>query len=425
MKKFLAVLAVFTLIAGVAFAETSLGGGFAYKAEIMKGDNIDGTDVQSGMGLVDGSLTARFSGDNWGGNLRFFAWPRKGWWQSYSAGPGGGTVYGKIWWKPIDQFRVQIGHNPDGDWDTQAIGGWGFTEGAQDFVAIDNWVVDNGALKTKLAGESDTDRDTRFDGYKEYFRIARQAGFSPKFDSIGITMSIYPADGVTINFGLPLTGGGHGDGSEALYRAMAYFNTNVGIQIGDIGKANLSFVGGEGLMENLKGNEKSAGTLYASFNLTKIENLGVDLGVKFPLPYKKNDDKTYADGTSIGLGVKYASGDFGVKFRAGLQLPGTDKGDSDKTSMLGFNVLPYISLLDGKLTAYLNTGLSFYLTKDSSDDDFTITGWFVNPYVKVPVGSLTFFAGLQLYGEAWSNEGPNAGDPLFKWAVPIGFTVGF
>ena len=429
MKKFLAVLVVFTLIAGVAFAEMNLGGQFGYQAVIAHGNSADGTDVMSAAKNRAKSLNVSFKGDTWGGMFRILG--------NTSGVQGdaywGNSPFGFAWWKPIDQFKLQIGCNPDGDWGAGAITGWGFLGEAQDYTALDNWI------KWDILNNLPEPYKGAKDGLTDLFAFARGTGFYGGYSATGVALSIYPADGVSIGIGLPLAGAdGKNDNFAApLYKSMAYFHFNAAVKIGDVGKLNLSFKGGEGLMENLKGdgNEKSPGNIYASFYLTQIENLGVDIGVDFPLPYTAKvgtTEATAVDSVKIGLGVKYESGDFGVKFRAGIGLPGSFDGDSDKQSMLSFNVLPYIKLLDGKMTAYLNAGLSLAL--DGENDDSNATSWYVNPYVKVPAGGINFYAGFQLYGFAFGDklaattpgtDGPFKDKNITLWAIPIGLQLYF
>jgi len=406
MKKFLAVLVVFTLIAGVAFADVSLGGSFGYAADVLKGDNNDAHDLASAQSSKAATLDLNFSGENYGGRVRLYGATTGPWWS--------GSPFAFAWWKPSDQFRFQIGHNPDGNFGAAQITGWGFLGSAQDYVAICN-------------DSDDLGTDVR--------KQVRKAGFYPGFSGVGALMSIYPADGVEVNFALPF-GKEHSDtdiGTATMkyptWRALAYFHTNVGIKIGDIGKVNLSFKGDEGLMKNLPGEEKGPGDIYLSFFLTAVENLRVDVGLDYPLPYNNDSDLLVAPGLKIGLGATYSAGDFGVKFRAGMVLPQAIDGKVPDATVSGtgtvsggdtqfaVNLLPYFNLLDGKLTAYLNTGLGIQSFKGQSDA--TIIDWYVNPYVRVPAGGLTFWAGFKLIGTGTKDKSTTA------WSIPIGVSVGF
>jgi len=320
------------------------------------------------------------------------------------------SYFAWLWWQPIDQLKIQMGKNPERDWGAAAITGWGLNAEAQDYVAIDKDSGDIGSA---------------------YF-AARNAGFYPGYEGTGVELSIYPSDGVAINIGLPFADGGGADGR--LYRGLSHLHINTKIDIGEVGKLNLSFEGGDGLWADY---DKSAGTVYASFFVTAIENLGVDLGVAYPLTYKEGNDTSSVAGINpkgphIGLGVKYDGGDFGVKFRAGMEMAGTkkvgDKAESTDESAFGVGVLPYFNL-EG-MTVFVNAGANLNMSK-AGDKDMTITRWFVNPYVLVPAGGLRFYAGLKLFGESWNEGGPykkkpgDAGEALTNWQLPIGFQLYF
>ena len=171
-------------------------------------------------------------------------------------------------------------------------------------------------------------------------------------------------------------------------------------------------------MKNLPGEEKGPGDIYLSFFLTAVENLRVDVGLDYPLPYNNDSDLLVAPGLKIGLGATYSAGDFGVKFRAAMVLPDATDGTvkDDNETLFAVNLLPYINLLDGKLTAYLNTGLGIQSFEGPKD---TYIEWYVNPYVRVPAGGLTFWAGFKLIGTGTKDKSTTA------WSIPIGVSVGF
>jgi len=403
MKKFLAVLVVLTLVAGAAFAELGFGGELGFKVDLAKGDTKEESYVTTGAGYTNARVDANLSGDSWGGKMRLLGGgtPSTGtWWV-------GGGPFAFLWWQPIDQLKIQMGRNMDSDWGAAQITGWGFNAEAQDYVAVD-----------KDSGQIGSD-----------YWTGRNAGFYPGYNGYGLGLSIYPAEGVAINIGLPFA-----DADPILYKNLAKIELNAQIQIGEVGKLNLSFEGDNGLFADYNA---SAGTVYGSFYVTAIENVGVDLGVAYPLTYKFGSDAASVAGINpkgphIGLGVKYDGGDFAVKFRAGMEMAGTtavgDKAESTDQSAIGFNILPSFNLEGMKV--FLNAGANLNMAK-VGDKDQTITRWFVNPYVLVPAGGLRFYAGLKLFGESWSEGGPykkpgaTEGEAVTNWALPIGFQLYF
>jgi len=411
MKRVLAIAVVFALVAGAAFAEISIGGGFGYSATIVESeysaDSNGGqaSEITSGAHEQGAQITANFSGEKFGGRVRIYALMTKGWWQSVDGdGNMKGAPFAHAWWKPVNMFKFQLGHNPDGDWGT-GITGWGFHAAAQNYVAIDD--------------------NVSWYGTNAFWRTARGTGFYGGFSDVGATLSVYPLSMLDINVGIPFSGTGHSDGDPAAYEVYRRLNVNVKYRLEGFGTANLSFIG-----KSQKIAGESAGDLYASFLLTAVEGLQVDLGVKFGLPYLayNYNQVDYEDGTvvmpsfGIGLGVTFAKGITGFKFRFGANLSSgrVDDGKDDATT-LGFVLMPYVNL--EKIQIYFNLGLGTYLPVP--DSNLTISkpavDWYVNPYVKVPAGGLNFWAGFKLYGVYASQNSSS----VLHWGVPIGVSVDF
>ena len=398
MKKLIAVAVVLVLVAGGVFADLSVGGSFGSKVDVMKGDNKDGSDVMGGQSIVSAHVDANFSSEKYGGRVRLFSFPQKGWWQNYSAeykapdDPDGqpsvgvsatGAPFAFVWWKPIDQFRIQVGTNPDGNWGAQQLGGWGMNGSAQDFVAVDN---DSGDAPG---------------GAPTPWRTARSAGFYGGFSNTGVLVSIYPTDIVDINFALPY-GNGKAGGDRKLEDIFKGFTANLVFKIDGIGRAYLSF------NSNPAG---SPGNLWASFYLTKIDGVLVDIGLGFFLP---DSDADKGDGLSIGLGARYTAGDFQFRFRAGATLAGY-AGDAKNPTTIGVAVMSYYNF--GSFRGFFNAGFGLSIP---SEGDSSL-GWYVNPYIQLPAGGLNFWAGVKLAGAS-----PGGGaDSIVVWQIPIGISVGF
>jgi hypothetical protein len=392
MKKIFAVLVVFAMIATVAFADTGWGGGFGYKIGLFGSDTSSDSEIGSYSAVTGADFSAWFGGDGYWGRVRFLADHMGNWW--------GGDPFAWVAFKPIDLLTIRVGHNPDGDYGFGKITGWGFNASAQDFVAIDNNSEDGG----------------------NFWKVARDTGFYGGYAGQGISFVVDPMDMLSIHFVLPFTAAPdehegwqypHWTGWWYTKEVFKRFQLGAVIRLTDIGEIGVAFKGAGGKNEDI-GQYNSFGNIYASFFLSAVENLGVDIGFDFGLPYNDDGDTKVQPGLAIGLGVTFGAGDFGVKFRAGAKVAGK-YGDAKNATEIGFGILPYYNL--GILTAFLNAGVGIAIP----DEGDNVTEWFVNPYVQVPVGGVTFWAGFKL-----CSDGIDAGDgKIVNWSVPIGFSVGF
>jgi len=161
------------------------------------------------------------------------------------------------------------------------------------------------------------------------------------------------------------------------------------------------------------------GTIFAYFGLSAVENLGLDVGIGFELPNSEDDDgNAIPNPFSVGLGVKYAAGAFGVKLRAVASFP---TEDSDGNELEPFKVvadlLPYYVIND-TARAFLGAGLGIASYKDDP-----VTGFYINPYIEIGnEWGPCFYAGFKL----WSDGKKNGDDPATtNWSVPIGIIVSF
>jgi len=390
MKKLIAISALFVLLATVAFAQPSVGGNFAAKVTIISGSSEEDSPLNGGASIEDANVSVNFAnGDGTaGGKVRLNGvGDAAGWW--------GGTPFAFAWWKPIPQLRIQLGHNPDGDFGAAQITGWGFNAEAQKSVAIDS---DSG--------------DFTGTGWKN----ARRAGFYGGYSGLGAAISIYPMEGLTVNLVLPF-GGDHSAATKGVGEIYGKFHLNVVYNLTDIGTVRISFRGDGGMGYNEDYNElkdSGIGHIYGSFFLTAIDDLAVDIGIDFGIPYTKIDDTDISPGLGIGLGVRYTSGDFGVKFRAGATLAASE-GDAKKDTVIGVVILPYYTLPAFRF--YLNAGFGVSIP----DEGDSAVDWFVNPYITKSVSSLTFYAGFKL----GADPAPADSDAIVKWAIPIGFNCYF
>ena len=473
------------LVVGAAFADTTFGGQIFVKGELLNGTNeTDSVPGTGALGLDNYNTLVKITfGDATAG----------GWLGMHNN--NGNYYHGFAWWRPIPQLKLQIGRNQDGDFGNAQISGWGFTGEAKNLVAM---------------GE--------YGDYQEGRNHSRTTGWYGGISGWAIEASIFAVEGLSINIAIPFAN------SQAAAFTFSKVEANIQYRIPDIGNATLSFQSNTGWLKRdpvLDGNRDydpqtplvdewgdpdrkgkpdpdftyepdpaswwgtdQTGTpkIFASFYLTAVENIGVDLGIayKFPLKYSygireryDSRDRQYPDYTyeynqnfplEIGLGFRYTAGDFGFKLRAGFSLAGStesttapryvneldDNGEivdvvlapAKKETVndpleISVSILPTYKI--GTMTVYFYAGLgirSLEGGKDLSSGIFansgsdTVVGWFVNPYLLIPAGSMRFLVGFQLWSDGvkypyYENKVLKYDDAKINWAIPLGFYTYF
>ena len=440
------------LVAGAAFADTTIGGAIFVGGKFLNGTNEADSHPQTGAVSLDNynTLVKLTFGDNSAG----------GWLSMHN---NNGNFYHWFgWWRPIPQLRVQIGRNTDGDFGTAQITGWGFT------------------------GESKNGLGAMGEYSGEIFGLAHArtgfyggTGSTPNFQ-----VSVFPIEGLTVNLWVPFTTGAAGF-------SFGKFEANIQYRIIDIGNVTLSFQSNTGykLADPVKDGPRvtdevdykddqvaswwvteQTGTpkIFLSFYLTAIENMAIDLGLayQFPLSYDYDVAETrFADQYNykytqnfpieIGLGFRYTAGDFSVKLRSAFSVGGSVEETNRKNpteptepvndvTKISVNILPSYKI--GTMTLYLYAGMGIQIvddwenTKKTPDMAFggytagqgggfvanesnAAISWFINPYLFIPAGSLRFQVGFQIYSDGVKY--PNGNAALFKWSIPIGFYTYF
>jgi len=405
MKKLIVFSLVFALIAGAAFAQVADGisiGGWgraAFAPLIIEGKltNGEGNEVDYSDGVYAGT------GVNWG-NFADVEWEINGNGNDYvgfgllfvtDSGSGFSELArANVWVQPFaspvfkliagnfhaDQLRGKIGE-PSG--------------GFESFIDMDT-----------------PDKDGIFSRFRA---------------SNGFMLSSEPVDGLFIGAAVN-TGGNlfktgvplldedgepvvdeHGDPMERdLWQAWAknvYRNIQIGFgyNIPDIGHARLQYVGG--FMGNANetdykdflagknpgyelGDEGSLARVEAAFALTAVENLTLDLGFKFGLPYTIDFESEYlsrSDGLNINLGAKYSADAFNIAAYLWTGFGGYErhgKDDKDENGLdFGLLLVPSYDLGG----AEIGMDIGFKLTgngKDAAGNDkkdgssqFGISAW--------------------------------------------------
>jgi len=387
------------LVVGTVFA-VDLGGSVRGEVTVFQGDNTDATDGKITAGGAMGLL--RIEGAGEGGDGKFGGWIRldpaslsvdfdaK----TFSFGHG---VNGIAWWKPIDQLKVSIGVNPDGHWDKNGTVGWMFYQ-----TASDGGVTYGGA--------------NVWDGANQYgqglkYRNALYRGWSDQ----GLMLEINPIDMIGINIGIPFIAKAGAELKDVFQGMVAQLNLNF-----DFGQIALTYEAEGSYIQ--KGNNgwagANGGTIFASFG-GSFGDLGVDFGLGFQLNDKDKDGvDNGASPLAVGLGLKYAVGDFGAKLRAAASF-GSEL--NKKTNILA-EVLPYYKLTDS-ISVYFAAGLGV----EAPEEGDAVVGFHINPYIQVgEEWGPKFLAGFKLMSDGKKGSAGNGDDTSkITWAVPITIQVSF
>jgi hypothetical protein len=483
MKRLIVISVVFALVAGTAFAEINVGGAVFGRFDVIEGtsekdDNTDwAADNGKGKAIFDsrdittgGTMTRlRLDGSGesedgtFGGYIRF------------EAGSDGGstTGWGHAWWKPIDQFKLLIGSaGYDGFWAKDGVARWGFYRDAGDvFANIEGWAY----------------------GAAFYDGITK-----------GALLTITPLEALEVNIGIPFFGGGRGEDIYKSTHAQVAYNID---GIGDLAityrgdfegqgndKAKHVSVSGVTLDGSTTATLLPAVDIYSSigantepkffayFNLTAVENLGVQLGIGFTLPAKDEPDavevpnisKTtetfnYMPPVAIGLGASYDMGAIGVKLRVQAQLAEKYTYDVKTDNLvvpansfsgsyeiagpfkLSADILPSFAINDS-MKVFLSAGLAMTAARDYdiwdtvdskvvkvTKTEDAVVGWHIMPYFTKSVGWCQgFYAGFRLWSDGSKYTADynrdkdgvlDKSDPVEKaivnWSVPIGIAFQF
>ena len=348
MKKIVAISVMFALVAVGAFAQPTMGGQLKAGATLLKGstekdqkqdssfypgdapkvgDEVQkwdevSKDITAGQRTTDAWINAKFGDAEMGGVVRAHA-RSTGDYHSPRA-------FAFMWWRPNEYFRIQAGSNPDGDWGSAQITGWGFHGEAQDFVVVDK---DSGDLGGSTVW------------------VARTAGFYGGISSGAILASLYPIEGLTVNIGLPWA-----EASDRALDKWLRFHLQVKYDLEEVGSIYVTYEGqGQAqkmIPEMLRGDKnvwlESIGSanfgnqqafvddfgdpvygiespkLWLSFFGNKlVDGLAFDIGFGYQ-PKLMNGD---TPPITIGLGATYAvNEELSIKLRAGANLLGKKRG---------------------------------------------------------------------------------------------------
>jgi len=448
MKKLLVALLILAFAAGGVFAQTVNFGGWANSVvDVARGS----TSWDDELIWAGGSqISARIQADavtadgTFGGSVRLGS---RVWNDRFSVeiggvpesfGVPGGIVQGWtwVWWQPLDVFRIQLNNNPDGHYGAEGITGWGFHALPNELgISVENY----------------------------FFVSTAQFGAAPFVDGglfnrsqAGALLSVFPVPGLDIHIGVPFIGMAlNSDPIADRSAEIVYKNTNaqVSYSLDGIGRFALSFVGTHKDVNDMSLSPR----LFGYFGLTMIENLSLDFGLGYTLPWKVDADKSTIDiqeqynaPFAIGLGAKFDAGIVGINARAmglfGGKYRVGDNKDNDVKDPVTFaiDVLPYFNISDN-FTAFLGGGITVSTPDNPNEVDNwkSAVWWNVNPYVAINSGGATFYAGIRVWADGGGSYGLG-GDPdlrvmgtafpptydtrnnkIVNWSVPVGINFYF
>jgi len=416
LKKLIVIMAVLALVAGTAFAQPNMGGQLMIGTNLLEGDNGEDSDVtMGGIGFHEAKIFATFGDSKGGGKLVFVASNPNGTAYAHSIGTNGTggkggalQTWGFLYWRPVAQFRMQVGVNADGDFGVARISGWGFTGEAKNSVAAMN------DYENFAAGNTWWPLWVWQSGGREGNAFYPGTGDVPN-----VNFQFFPAEGLTTTLVLPINGGEE----LPVQDQISDFHFNIKYDFEGVGLASLAFIGRGGLAKDAD-TTASAGDIYASFYLSALEGMGAELGLTFNIPWKNASDQENGGYMGVGAGFNIdKGGPFTFKIRANATLGGKTN-DVDRSTLIYANILPCYKI-NNNVWAFFYAGMCLEtMPALGINDEYMRIGWFANPYIWVRAAEgLRFWTGIQLYQ---TNVNDPTVDPvLINWRVPFGFNFYF
>jgi len=362
MKKLIAISVMLVLLTGAAFAQVS--GTVQTRLNLLQTSDLENEDLTIGgsIGAAHIQLTGANSDGTLGGLFRFRntdvvradAWFHR--------------VF--VWWRPIPELRVFLGIDQDGMFGTDALAGWAFHQGDNDYMFVHDW----GLWRNVFPGN--------WDGY-------------------GLALSYAGIENLSLNLVLPTGGLGYPQATQAKVQRTVkvaeffpgYLRFMGSFRLEDLGTIYFTYNGPEADITNKPANY---GQLGASFLMSgAIPGVNIQLGGSFVIPGETNDGAFAA-----GLGLHYAGDGFGVKFRAAATMELKDDSDIYITA----NLMPHFAL--SGVNIFFDVGIAM------QGDNM---GWWVTPVLRVPMGGGLFSAGVTVRSGINSNgnQGVTSSDKIY------------
>jgi len=348
-----------------------------------------------------------------------------------------------VWWQPHQQFRMFLGQDPDGQFETAVLAGYNFHEGDEQFIGVMVW---------------------------DFWR----AIFPGNWDTFGLAFTYRPIRGVQLNLIVP-TGGPDmyewprhtNDHIQRLstYREMFPWGLRFSgsAAIPDAGTVYFSYTGpfNFGLeadyvdvIRDDEGDFIHYGDIGVSFLLRgPVQGLQAQVGISTRIP-------SFADElwpVMAGVAAHYTNTfnlqntriDWGTKLRFGAAFNTSDSlGDDNflqqsqrsyfgndetkqKATFIHGNVMPWVKISDWNI--FFDIGMTGLLNDIDSEKEFTL-GWWLSPYVKIgplkagihvmTVGDIDDQYGRRTTSAGWRARKVNEDNPV-RITVPIAMEFQF
>ena len=384
MKKIIAILVVFAMVTGVAFAETRVGGSVETRWTIVSGNSAPGNpDAMSQMSVHAAVISLSGGNDDgtYGGTFQL----------TFDNGGSGGDIKGQywperafVWWQPIPQVKLILGIDGNGMFNTANLSRWGHHRMPRN-VSVENWDAHNFLLGN--------------------------------YDGLGAHFIINPIDNLFINlvFGL-----GNRDGTSAgsmvftdifKERIMAQIQYN----LDGVGNFYVTYIqrAAWGPGWPFDGGHERIGLTFFGHSL--VEGLQFEVGGNYA--FDQQDGNDVADPIRIGVGIHYNGDGWGVRARARIRPRDEVKNAAGVVTQDAWvqvigDVMPFYDF--GFLTAFLNIRLNS--NTPAAVGEAGKLGWHINPYIRVPMG------GDFRLGALIDNED---GDEYITWKVALSMLWAF
>jgi len=475
-KKLIAVLAVLAMVTTAAYAQMTFEGMVMGRADLGNNfETVHGTGGMPGSGAqLDPDLDGIHARRNFTQEARLFMNMRNhdgtagatarfwntGWHAHHGWNNAPPAVHMWAWWRPMENLLVQIGENPWGHFGLNQIVGGAFTGNSSEDSLTGAGTAGAFTYGAVIGGVTNLHRNT---------------GFYGGFIHPGITAAFDPIEGLTVILGLPFAmGNSHGQTpgggvpanffvtSEGWVPGMLRSHLSVRYEIADVGRIALTWAGGPGYwgnhdslgpaapmvgvdpitagfqMNNTSlfglttgpGRFANSSKFYLSFLLTAIDNIQLNVGGAYTLPFDIDEGNTYNYPVEFGLGFQFDGGDLVFRARLAATFAGSVEQPGGYRNnipfVLGLNLHPSFNL--GIFTAHLNAGIQMIMNmnEDRGDSIFYINdsdmvlGWHATPYITVPVMNATVFAGVHVETSGVQRYGSDGDEMFIRWRVPVG-----
>jgi len=387
MKRVIAILAVSAIVTTAVYAQAAVAGTVETRFSVLRGNLSDSDDNLymggfaggAGAGSI-GAAWLQLSGTNADGTLG-------GLWRFRNTdtvrGTDGWFHRAFVWWRPVDVFRLWLGVDQDGMFDTAHFAGWGFHQGDNDYMFNHHW---------------------------DFWRRI----FPGNWDSFGVALSFMNiVDGLNVNLVLPTGQRNWPQATSAgvtrpitvqqmlagfrLHSTFAIpgtgtlqfvYNAPGGIMNIDAGNLNQHQPewGGEGELE-----PNNFGQLGLSFLLTALDFGNILFGGAMIIPDEVHDLDLHL-GAALDIPSATLGDLFALRFRLGAHVLNRNPAIDD--GFLTTNIMPIFALGPGSLMLDLSMSMAL---PDGDFDAEQHLGWSIKPVYRLPLASGAFSIGLHIH----------------------------